>query len=83
MRAFSNEAVCITKTEKAESEAQRDKPKGTLESESRNAMRGGAVLTTVEGVMVCVLPKRKKQKARPKGGKPKGTLESESRNAIV
>ena len=30
--------VCITKTEKAESEAQRGKPKGTLESESRNAM---------------------------------------------
>ena len=30
--------VCITKTEKAESEAQRSKPKGTLESESRNAI---------------------------------------------
>ena len=30
--------VCITKTEKAESEAQRGKPKGTLESESRNAI---------------------------------------------
>ena len=29
---------CITKTEKAESEAQRSKPKGTLESESRNAI---------------------------------------------
>ena len=29
---------CITKTEKAESEAQRGKPKGTLESESRNAI---------------------------------------------
>ena len=27
-----------TKTEKAESEAQRGKPKGTLESESRNAI---------------------------------------------
>ena len=27
---------CITKTEKAESEAQRGKPKGTLESESRS-----------------------------------------------
>ena len=31
-------APCITKTEKAESEAQRGKPKGTLESESRNAI---------------------------------------------
>ena len=31
-------SVCITKTEKAESEAQRGKPKGTLESESRNAI---------------------------------------------
>ena len=31
-------AGCITKTEKAESEARRGKPKGTLESESRNAM---------------------------------------------
>ena len=30
--------VCITKTEKAESEAQRGKPKGTLESESRDAI---------------------------------------------
>ena len=30
--------VCITKTKKAESEAQRGKPKGTLESESRNAI---------------------------------------------
>ena len=30
--------MCITKTEKAESEAQRSKPKGTLESESRNAI---------------------------------------------
>ena len=29
--------VCITKTEKAESEAQRSKPKGALGSESRNA----------------------------------------------
>ena len=28
----------ITKTEKAESEAQRGKPRGTLESESRNAI---------------------------------------------
>ena len=27
--------MCITKTEEAESEAQRGKPKGTLESESR------------------------------------------------
>ena len=33
-----NVGVCITKTEKAESEAQRGKPKGTLESESRNAI---------------------------------------------
>ena len=31
--------MCFTKTEKAESEAQRGKPKGMLESESRNAMR--------------------------------------------
>ena len=30
--------LCITKREKAESEAQRGKPKGTLESESRNAI---------------------------------------------
>ena len=30
--------VCITKTEKAESEAQRSKPKGALGSESRNAI---------------------------------------------
>ena len=30
--------VCITKTKKAESEAQRGKPKDTLESESRNAI---------------------------------------------
>ena len=30
--------VCITKREKAESEAQRGKPKGTLESEIRNAI---------------------------------------------
>ena len=30
--------MCITKTEKAESEAQRGKPKGTLESVIRNAM---------------------------------------------
>ena len=30
--------VCITKREKAESGAQRGKPKGTLESESRNAI---------------------------------------------
>ena len=29
---------CITKTEKAESEARRGKPTGTLESESRNAI---------------------------------------------
>ena len=34
----SSSWVCITKTEKAESEAQRGKPKGTLESESRNAI---------------------------------------------
>ena len=33
-----SQGVCITKTEKAESEAQRGKPKGTLESESRNAI---------------------------------------------
>ena len=33
-----NGRSCITKTEKAESEAQRGKPKGTLESESRNAI---------------------------------------------
>jgi hypothetical protein len=32
------EHVFITKTEKAESEAQRGKPKGTLESEGRNAI---------------------------------------------
>jgi hypothetical protein len=32
--------VCITKTEKAESEAQRGKPKGTLESESRKMREG-------------------------------------------
>ena len=31
-------SVCITKTEKAESEVQRGKPKGTLESEIRNAI---------------------------------------------
>ena len=31
-------APCITKTEKAESEAQRGKPKGTLESEIRSAI---------------------------------------------
>ena len=30
--------VCITKTEKAESEAHRSKPKGALGSESRNAI---------------------------------------------
>ena len=30
--------VCITKTERAESEAQRSKPKGALGSESRNAI---------------------------------------------
>ena len=30
--------VCITKREKAESEAQKGKPKGTLESEIRNAI---------------------------------------------
>ena len=30
--------LCITKTEKTESEAQRGKPKGTLESESRKAI---------------------------------------------
>ena len=30
--------LCITKREKAESEAQRGKPKGTLESEIRNAI---------------------------------------------
>ena len=30
--------VCINKREEAESEAQRGKPKGTLESESRIAM---------------------------------------------
>ena len=30
--------VCITKREKAESEAQRGKPKGTLESEIRSAI---------------------------------------------
>ena len=30
--------MCITKREKAESEAQRGKPKGTLESEIRNAI---------------------------------------------
>ena len=30
--------VCITKREKAESEADRGKPKGTLESEIRNAI---------------------------------------------
>ena len=34
----SSSSNCITKTEKAESEAQRGKPKGTLESESRNAI---------------------------------------------
>ena len=32
------QCVCITKTEKAESEAQRGKPKGALESEIRNAI---------------------------------------------
>ena len=37
-RSKPNYCVCITKTEKAESEAQRGKPKGTLESESRNAI---------------------------------------------
>ena len=31
-------SVCITKRQKAESEAQRGKPKGTLESESRKAI---------------------------------------------
>ena len=31
-------SVCITKTEKAESEAQGSKPKGALGSESRNAI---------------------------------------------
>ena len=31
-------ADCITKTKKAESEAQGGKPKGTLESKSRNAI---------------------------------------------
>ena len=35
---FPLRAVCITKTEKAESEAQRSKPKGALGSESRNAI---------------------------------------------
>ena len=30
--------VCVLKRKKAESEAQRGKPKGTLESESRNAI---------------------------------------------
>ena len=39
------QTVCITKTEKAESEAQRGKPKGTLESESRKMHRQGADLT--------------------------------------
>ena len=34
---FPLHGVCITKTEKAESEAQRSKPKGALGSESRNA----------------------------------------------
>ena len=34
MMMFLGQRVCITKTEKAESEAQRSKPKGTLESES-------------------------------------------------
>ena len=34
MMMFLGQGVCITKTEKAESEAQRSKPKGTLESES-------------------------------------------------
>ena len=39
LRALSNQVgVCITKREKAESEAQRGKPKGTLESEIRNAI---------------------------------------------
>ena len=31
MMMFLGQGVCITKTEKAESEAQRSKPKGTLE----------------------------------------------------
>ena len=35
---FEQFTVCITKREKAESEAQRGKPKGTLESEIRNAI---------------------------------------------
>ena len=35
---FRPDIVCITKREKAESEAQRSKPKGTLESEIRNAI---------------------------------------------
>ena len=35
---FHPDIVCITKREKAESEAQRGKPKGTLESEIRNAI---------------------------------------------
>ena len=34
MMMFLGQGVCITKTEKAESESQRSKPKGTLESES-------------------------------------------------
>ena len=38
MMMFLGLGMCITKTEKAESEAQRIKPKGTLESESRNVL---------------------------------------------
>ena len=37
--SLSTAVWCITKTEKAESEAQRGKRKGTLESESRNAIQ--------------------------------------------
>ena len=51
--------VCITKTEKAESEAQRSKPKGALGSESRNAilLLGERPPRYNEGE-VCVLLKR-------------------------
>ena len=54
---------------KEKSEAQRGKPKGTLESEIR---------------LVCVcITKTEKAESEAQRGRPKGTLESESRNAIV
>ena len=86
-------SVFITKREKAESEAQRGKPKGALESEIRSAISlllGLCVRTAPSALYsdrVCIAlfwftTKREKAESEAQRGKPKGTLESEMRSAI-